>query len=470
MQISPDLPTEPLRIIENYNLNTDFIRKSVERELQKLKDLSLIKRFKLKCCYTKSYALGYPEVLAVSDITSGDFTPLCHFGYDISIKKDSFLKIPVEIFDVADYNDGNKLKETIDLLNRQRKIVVFSWPWRAFIEHIRIREQKTQYNIYLRFLVGLEPVEIELVEPAHCWHSFRLFCNIPWEWRLIWECVKCGFLCHCKCFEKAITADSPLAIDGRKQLISTPFAVNWIKREKNISGRAVMDLLKNLAFYENACEVCRGVTSTHSFCHEMYASSEFERKYGAYVKKKMIELEVAGVIPPQDPGFDQEASKKANRSKPNLEKFLDVKEVEERLTKIKYSTKLYRYANNLVREQLGFRKIGERYVTETELYRIVQELYSDKEVIHHYRADWLEGQEIDIFIPSLKLAIEYHGIQHYEPVEVWGGIEGLKKTKERDEQKAEKCRQQGIVLVIFSHNEKITKQTIANKIASAINK
>ena len=50
--------------------------------------------------------------------------------------------------------------------------------------------------------------------------------------------------------------------------------------------------LYNLPYYDNACEVCRGKTSSHRFCHKMYSRSEFERKYGAYAKKKFFEYKL----------------------------------------------------------------------------------------------------------------------------------------------------------------------------------
>lgn len=38
----------------------------------------------------------------------------------------------------------------------------------------------------------------------------------------------------------------------------------------------------------------------------------------------------------------------------------------------------------------------------------------------------------DFFLPDYNLIIEYHGKQHYTPVDIWGGVEGLKKRKSVD--------------------------------------
>ena len=64
---------------------------------------------------------------------------------------------------------------------------------------------------------------------------------------------------------------------------------------------------------------------------------------------------------------------------------------------------------NLVREQFGYPKIGDAWVSETMLFHIVEEIYPDVEIIRHHRPNWLEGLELDIYIPSLKIAIEYDG-------------------------------------------------------------
>jgi len=68
------------------------------------------------------------------------------------------------------------------------------------------------------------------------------------------------------------------------------------------------------------------------------------------------------------------------------------------------------------------------------------------------------GAELDIFIPSLKLAIEINGIYHYEPIR---GEDLLEKTKNRDTRKFQLCLQYGIELAIFdtskmgTFNEKV---------------
>jgi hypothetical protein len=53
----------------------------------------------------------------------------------------------------------------------------------------------------------------------------------------------------------------------------------------------------------------------------------------------------------------------------------------------------------------------------------------------------------DFYIPSLNIAIEYDGQQHYNPVEIWGGQDMLEVNKKRDNLKNIFCRENNIHLL-----------------------
>lgn len=285
-------------------------------------------------------------------------------------------------------------------------VLVTQWSHRNLRRSDRIR-----FGLWIRILFPLVDIP-RRPDQATCQHQFILKSLGVWEWRLIWECRLCGYLCHCSCFESAITRD--------------PFT-KW--SQVNCTPPISVPLTE-IPFFPNACEVCRGVPSTNEFCHEMYARSDFERRYGAYVAKRLVESGIGST----ERDYEEEK----------------------------------RSITDQLREELGFRRIGERFVSETELFRIVKAIFPTEEVIHHYRAPWLQGLELDIFLPGMKLGIEYHGIQHFEPVSAWGGEDALLKTQERDKKKVKLCEANGVTLVAFLYDEDLTTHLVQSRLNDII--
>lgn len=99
-------------------------------------------------------------------------------------------------------------------------------------------------------------------------------------------------------------------------------------------------------------------------------------------------------------------------------------------------------------------KINARWKSEFSLFMLVKSYFPN--TIYQYRSVWLEGQSLDMFIPELSMGIEYQGLQHYEAVDVFGGVEGLQNARRRDEIKRKKCKEKGVRLIEWHHNTDIT--------------
>lgn len=70
--------------------------------------------------------------------------------------------------------------------------------------------------------------------------------------------------------------------------------------------------------------------------------------------------------------------------------------------------------------------------------------------------DWLRykcPQYLDFYLPEYNIAIECQGIQHFIPIDYFGGEEGLINSKLRDSNKLKLCVQNGIELLYFSDNK-----------------
>lgn len=76
--------------------------------------------------------------------------------------------------------------------------------------------------------------------------------------------------------------------------------------------------------------------------------------------------------------------------------------------------------------------------------------------------DWLtiNGNKLrlDIFLPDYSTAIECQGKQHFEPIEYWGGLENLKKTKQYDEIKYNLCEKNNIKILYYTNLKNINEE------------
>jgi CO dehydrogenase/acetyl-CoA synthase alpha subunit len=88
--------------------------------------------------------------------------------------------------------------------------------------------------------------------------------------------------------------------------------------------------------------------------------------------------------------------------------------------------------------------------------------------------DWLRYKDklqIDIWLPGIKLAIEYDGKQHFKPVKMFGGKKGLRLTQKRDKLKDQLIAQHPEDIKHFiriKYDEPITKEHIQERLKQEI--
>jgi len=111
------------------------------------------------------------------------------------------------------------------------------------------------------------------------------------------------------------------------------------------------------------------------------------------------------------------------------------------------ASSLLREAENEYRKNIGAKKIGEAWISETELYYKIKNHLSDFEVIHHGKPEWLGRQHFDIWIPDLNCAVEYQGQQHDQPIDFFGGEKAFKQNQRRDKIKREKAIANNVTLI-----------------------
>ena len=102
--------------------------------------------------------------------------------------------------------------------------------------------------------------------------------------------------------------------------------------------------------------------------------------------------------------------------------------------------------------------IRPKWKHELSLFHAVREKHPD--TLYQFRPDWLGRQSLDLYIPSLKTAIEYQGIQHFLPVDFFGGEEALSLRQELDEQKRARCRENQVRLIEWPYSLEPTEENI----------
>ncbi|MCG3737836.1 MULTISPECIES: hypothetical protein [Vibrio] len=193
--------------------------------------------------------------------------------------------------------------------------------------------------------------------------------------------------------------------------------------EKDEQGLTVIhphieNALIKRSFRDSICHLCTEKNSDLMFCHKMYGSA-FKVKYGAYIRKYEIQE-----------GIDEKE------------------------------------AENRVRDLKGVARIGERWINETLLFNYIQVLFPQYTVQREASPYWLERQRYDIFIPELDLAIEYQGQQHYVAVELFGGKEGLQTTKQRDKEKLQRSKENGIDIIYFNYKDNLTEKLVHSRLSN----
>ena len=92
---------------------------------------------------------------------------------------------------------------------------------------------------------------------------------------------------------------------------------------------------------------------------------------------------------------------------------------------------------------------GEKIISE-----ILTKINIDYNIQHRFEdCKFKYTLPFDFYIPSLKIAIEFDGEQHYKIIEWFGGLEGFVNTKIRDTIKNIYCQQNNIKLIRIPYSE-----------------
>lgn len=377
-----------------------------ERYLNKLVKQKKILRYVFKNSYGQhSKPVSLYEVLANKwiNVLTNDVTVIMPKGSS-SIK---FVPPKHLVWEKSTYIDelNSQIKESSETYG-----IEFGNTYHASPPRVVHKPLKTidKYKIRLHHIA----LPTDLLIPLH--QSFNNPCDCPsdclqgyiervWDWVVRFKCRICGKTYLCDCYREAMRKHLPIAEKSSGEYSEDGWPNRFIRTYK--CGE----------FRKGICHLCRKIPSDITYCHEMYGN-KFIVRYGPYVERLAIEKGISSY------------------------------EAEDHL-----------------RDYLGLLR-GDKWISEIELYKHVKEIYPNDRVIHQARPEWLRPQTLDIFIPNHNLAIEYQGLQHYQPVEFFGGEKSFVKTRERDIRKAKICHENNIRLIYFRYDEEINRQLIKARI------
>jgi hypothetical protein len=256
------------------------------------------------------------------------------------------------------------------------------------------------------------------------------------------------------------------------------------------------------------CHRCHLVSPALRWAHEMY-EGQFMQYYGWYVQQTWLRLGFSPIMsvgdgawpylrdvaPPEFIQLRQKAEEARNQCQTETDRVMkmvygsdrsdigpheitymhNVRDEDAaemiRLRRIasRERLQLENSVQDITRSEFGQRKVGERWVSETQLHQLVVALLPKEEIYRHDRqvldVDGTgRGLELDIWIPKRRIGIEYQGQQHFKSIKAWGGESALLALQRRDEEKRQLCRKLGICLIEIDYTEPLTGSHISHRL------
>lgn len=277
------------------------------------------------------------------------------------------------------------------------------------------RKKRSSYFILLGVHFDRKLLVDRLQTNVPCDHKSELLDEIrigTLHYPVTFICRYCGQLLTCKCFEGTYKIRDDI-------LRHLPYG----NSEKSLAIAA-----EGILSRAGICSLCTGRVPRHVYGHAMYYSTFLQR-----------------YLPYQVLFARRRLGRNVYEGDPE-----------------------YRETENETRRAFGYMEIGQKWLNETFLYKLVSTLFAPVEVVQHYRGKELEGLELDIWVPSCQLGIEYQGEQHYRVLEHWGGQAGLERRLFNDMKKKAICTRLGYTLIEFHHSQPISEDTVRKRLASFV--
>lgn len=115
----------------------------------------------------------------------------------------------------------------------------------------------------------------------------------------------------------------------------------------------------------------------------------------------------------------------------------------------------------------------QRSKKEATLQKVLNEIMPDAEYIDNGYYSWLKSPkgsplQLDRYYPTLKLAFEFNGRQHYEFNRyMHKDMEAFEYLQTCDRKKKKDCAKNGVTLITIKYNKVITKEYLVTRLTEA---
>lgn len=104
---------------------------------------------------------------------------------------------------------------------------------------------------------------------------------------------------------------------------------------------------------------------------------------------------------------------------------------------------------------------------QTALTSIMKKLLPGEKIINEFHIG--NKMKLDVYCPSYQIAAEYHGRQHFFYTQrFFDSKYEFEEAIERDKTKLDWCKENGVALVVFRYNDKLTEEAVFERMIQAI--
>jgi hypothetical protein len=104
-----------------------------------------------------------------------------------------------------------------------------------------------------------------------------------------------------------------------------------------------------------------------------------------------------------------------------------------------------------------------RWRSQAALFDLLRSRFPDS--VSPWLTRWLGRLSVDIYVPSINVAFEYQGEQHYKPIDFFGGVKSFRATQVRDARKRELLARHGVHLVEWRYDTPIARAELDRALA-----